>query len=63
MLARVVDAYTDKHTREIHRVGETVELSEERARELTASGHVRAAEQPETPRKKAAPRRRATKKQ
>ncbi len=63
MLATVVDAYTDKHTREIHRVGETVELSEERFKELTTSGHVRATERDETPRKKAAPRRRATKKQ
>lgn len=63
MLAEVVDAYTDKYTREIHRAGETVELTDERAKELAASGHVLLAEQAEAPQKKAAPRRRTTKKQ
>lgn len=62
MLATVTDAYTDKYTREIHRAGDTVELTEERFKELTASGHIRAA-QAEAPQKKATPRRRTTKKQ
>lgn len=63
MLAEVVDAYTDKYTREIHRTGETVELTDERAKELAASGHVLLVEQAEAPQKKAAPRRRTAKKQ
>ena len=63
MLAEVVDAYTDKYTREIHRAGETVELTDERAKELIASGHVKLAEKGEAPQKKTTTRRRTAKKQ
>lgn len=39
--AVVLSSYTDKHTGEVHWAGESVELSDARAKELAESGHVR----------------------
>lgn len=44
MRARVVRAYTDRVTHELHRAGETVTLTAARARELEAAGRVEAIE-------------------
>lgn len=46
MKANVVKAYTDKYTNELHLKGEAVELSDERAAELSALGFVEAVEAP-----------------
>lgn len=57
MKATVIKPYTDKFTDEIHLATETVELTEARARELSALGYVDIAEEP----KKPAPRPRTRK--
>jgi hypothetical protein len=49
MKAKVITAYIDRITNELHKPGEEVELTEARAKELSAGGFVEVAE--------AAPRR------
>lgn len=56
MKANVVKAYTDRITGELHLKGETVDLSDERAAELSELGFVEVAEAPK-PRARKAPAR------
>lgn len=42
MKAKVICAYTDRETGEVHTSGQTVELSEARAQELMCAGFVEA---------------------
>lgn len=49
MKAKVITAYIDRITNELHKPGEEVELTEARAKELSAGGFVEAS--------KAAPKR------
>lgn len=58
MKANVVKAYTDKYTDELHLKGEAVELSDERAAELSALGFVEVLEAPK-PRARKAPAKKA----
>ena len=37
---KVIKAYVDKHTKELHPEGDTVKLSKERAEELAAGGYI-----------------------
>lgn len=60
MKAKVITAYTDKHTGDIHLAGEVVELTAERAGELESLYYVVPLEEPakKTPaRRKAAPKK------
>lgn len=49
MQAKVIKPYTDKYTDDIHLATETVELTESRAKELSALGYVEIAEEPKKP--------------
>lgn len=60
MKADVIKAYTDRHTRGIHLVGDVVDLTDERLAELAAGGYVKASD--ERPKRRAT-RRPAAKKQ
>lgn len=52
MEARVLKAYIDRETGELHRVGESVKLAKARADELSGKGFVKAEEAGEKPRAK-----------
>lgn len=54
MKAEVITAYTDRFTYNVHYRGETVELSEERAKELAAGGFVKLEQAKKAPRRRAA---------
>lgn len=61
MKALVIKAYTDRLDGKVHFSGETVELTDARAAELSKGGYVEVQETKAAP-KKAAPRKRTTKK-
>lgn len=52
MEAKVLKAYIDRETGELHRVGESVKLTKARAEELSGKGFVKAEDAEDKPRAK-----------
>lgn len=59
MKAKVITAYIDRITNELHRPGEEVELTEMRAKELSAGGFVEVAKAAAPKRARKAPAKKA----